>query len=282
MSQLNKAVDLSGDYRMTLPNHRDYSNTSAMSFNKNLTALGYSTIEPMATHQYSSGDGILPRSYEVGPSLQQRSLIHMEVGPEIGGNSGGEHFGYSALFGPNDFQPQIHGSNHITNRQNESRVNFRDRYEPGSTMSTTKHGIEERHREGDDTRENSRLHGNLKSSMKYSKPPCLQNTSTFGLSITGRHNTTAGAHGTNHTVHMHGDHDDLRLKLDKVAAIFLEKNKEKDAFRDTFFDTEVYDEELRARNYFKLSLDLLKYSLHSANQPKKKVEKKAGGVGMRR
>jgi hypothetical protein len=207
----------------------------------------------------------------------------MEIGPEIRGQSANDNFGYSALFGPNDFLPQSGKDNMPINHKTESRVNFRDRYEPGGTMSTGKYGIEERHREGDDTRENSRLHGNLKSSMKYSKPPCLQNTSAFAISMTGRHNTTAGLHGTNRSVAIHGDHDDLKLKLDKLSAIFLEKNKEKDAFKDTFFDAEIYDEEMKARNYFKLSLDLLKYALHSANLPKKKKEEKKGaGMGMRK
>ena len=262
---------------LVVPDHRDHINTSATAFNRNLTALGYSTIEPMAYH-HSTGDAVLHGSIGAGHMYRQNDEIHMEIGPEIRGNSGRDQFGYSALFGPNDFQPQQIRENQISNRQNNSRVNFRDRYEPGGPMSTVRHGIDERQREGDDTRDNSRQHGGLKSSMKYAKPPCLQNTSAFALSMTGRNNTTGGIIGTNKSVHMHGDHDDLKLKLDKLSTTFLEKNKGKDAFKDTFFDEEIFGEELRARNYFKLSLDLLKYALHSANQPKKKKDDKKAGA----
>ena len=178
----------------------------------------------------------------------------------------------------------VHGSRGLndtfgsTTLAQDLQIGTRDRRKPGGPMSTVRHGIDERQREGDDTRDNSRLHGGLKSSMKYAKPPCLQNTSAFALSMTGRNNTTGGIIGTNKSVHMHGDHDDLKLKLDKLSATFLEKNKEKDAFKDTFFDEEIFGEELRARNYFKLSLDLLKYALHSANQPKKKKDDKKAGA----
>lgn len=110
----------------------------------------------------------------------------------------------------------------------------------------------------------------LKSSMKYSKPPCLQNTSML-LNNSMLKNTNLSH---NRSVHVSGDHDDLKLKLDKLCEKFLEANKEKNAFKDTFFDEDIYQEILASKNYFKLSLDLMKYVLHSGNQKKKLVPKK--------
>lgn len=162
------------------------------------------------------------------------------------------------------------------------RISPRDRRIPGGTMSTNRQGLEDRPKETDDTRDQSR---HLKSSMKYNKPPCLQNTSALGISMTGRPYMSGVGFQGQGVVGSQGlvDHDDLKLKLDKLSAIFLERNREKDAFKDTFFDEESYGEEMRTRNYFKVSLDLLKYALHSANQPKKKKDdKKAGGLGVRR
>lgn len=121
----------------------------------------------------------------------------------------------------------------------------------------------------------------LKSSLKYSRPACLQSSSPQALhqSMMGRtHQSLLGAGLHNRSMRIHGDHDDLKLKLDKLTAKFLEKHKEKDSFKDTFFDDEIFAEVLDSRNYFKLSLDLLKYVLHSGNQPKKRVETKKPGA----
>ena len=121
----------------------------------------------------------------------------------------------------------------------------------------------------------------LKSSSKYSKPPILQNTSAFGLGSSGMrgHQSLGGAN--NRSMRANPDHDDLKLKLDKLVANFVTKNGEKDAFKDTFFDQEIFQEIVDSKNYFKLSLDLLKYVLHSGNQPKKKKDdgKKKAGYG---
>ena len=118
----------------------------------------------------------------------------------------------------------------------------------------------------------------LKSSLKYSKPPCLANLGG------GLNNTTlnrSGAQGLNRSVHVHQDHDDLRNKLEHLMKKFVEKHKDKDSFKDTFFDEEILQEITDSRNYFKLALDLLKYTLHSNNLPKKKKDdgKKKTGMG---
>ena len=121
----------------------------------------------------------------------------------------------------------------------------------------------------------------LKSSLKYSKPACLQSVTPHHLqqSMMGKTHQSmfaGGLHGK--SMRIHGDHDDLKLKLDKLTAKFLEKHKDKDSFKDTFFDEEIFAEVLDSKNYFKLSLDLMKYVLHSGNLPKKKVEGKKTGV----
>ena len=121
----------------------------------------------------------------------------------------------------------------------------------------------------------------LKSSSKYSKPPILQNTSALGLGSSGMRGHQSFGGANNRSMRMNPDHDDLKLKLDKLVANFLTKNGEKDAFKDTFFDQDIFKEIVNSKNYFKLSLDLLKYVLHSGNQPKKKKDdgKKKTGYG---
>src|SRR3990167_189779 len=119
--------------------------------------------------------------------------------------------------------------------------------------------------------------GNLKSSMKYSKPLILQNASIVAGTANQSRMYQSGLNGTmnaNNKTTIGGDHDDLKLKLDKLMAKFAEESKDKNAFKDTFFDTEILAEIVASKNYFKLSLDLMKYVLHSGNVPKPKVEKK--------
>ena len=117
----------------------------------------------------------------------------------------------------------------------------------------------------------------LKSSLKYSKPVCLQNMPSMHQSRLQQ--SMVGTTALNRSVRGGADPDDLNLKLDKLTAKFLDKNREKDAFKDVYFDEEIFKEILASKNYFKLSLELLKYTLHSANLPKKKVEKQAKGAG---
>ena len=122
----------------------------------------------------------------------------------------------------------------------------------------------------------------LKSSMKYSKPLILQNASVvagtanqsrmYQSGLNGTLNKTAAAIG--------GDHDDLKLKLDKLLAKFTEENKDKNAFKDTFFDQDILGEIVASKNYFKLSLDLMKYVLHTGNVAKPKVVKKKEGSSL--
>lgn len=249
--------------------------------NKNLTSFAYSTIDPVnQKEQWLSMEGSLPfgGTFTNKDSLGSKggnrpAIVTMDQGS-------GSQLGFTALFGPQDFQlpprsnpdykPVTGASVH-----NEPRVNFRDRYAQASGMDSR---IEDR--AGD---QDIRGQGGLKSSMKYSKPPCLQNTSALGMSMTGRPGASFALQNRTGQTMILGDHDDLKLKLDHLAQKFLEKHREKDAFKDTFFDEEIFAEEMKTRNYFKLSLDLLKYALHSANQPKKKKEeKKAGGFAMGR
>ena len=138
---------------------------------------------------------------------------------------------------------------------------------------------DDRHADADLSHRDGRNQSGLKSSLKYSKPPCLQNTSALGLSMTGKNQMSMVA-PNNRTMLLGGDHDDLKLKLDRLCHKFLEKNKDKDAFKDTFFDEEIFAEELRAKNYFKLSLDLMKYVLHTGNVAKPKVVKKKEGSSL--
>ena len=123
----------------------------------------------------------------------------------------------------------------------------------------------------------------VKSSMKYSKPAILQGGSPAGANLGGsfvRANQSTG-HALNRSVRIHHDHDDLQLKLEKLTEKFLAAHKEKDAFKDTFYDEEIFREIKDGKNYFKLSLDLMKYVLHSGNQPKrKKEETKKTGVNI--
>jgi hypothetical protein len=171
-----------------------------------------------------------------------------------------------------------------------SRVNFQDRTALRNQMDP-RASSEEHYRVAFNNEQSRNSSANkdglrqttaiLKSSSKYSKPPILQNTSALGLGSSGMraHQSFGGAN--NRSMRMNPDHDDLKLKLDKLVANFLAKNGEKDSFKDTFFDQEIFQEIVDSKNYFKLSLDLLKYVLHSGNQPKKKKDdgKKKTGYG---
>jgi hypothetical protein len=173
---------------------------------------------------------------------------------------------------------------------NPSRVNFQDRTALRNQMDP-RTSSEEYYRVGinNDQSRNSSANKDglrqttniLKSSSKYSKPPILQNTSAFGLGSSGMRGQQSFGGANNRSMRANPDHDDLKLKLDKLVANFVTKNGEKDAFKDTFFDQEIFQEIVDSKNYFKLSLDLLKYVLHSGNQPKKKKDdgKKKAGYG---
>ena len=257
-------------------------NLNSSTNNRNMVTLGYSSIDPIMQRDYASSlGGTIPiagtfstKDYQY---MERAGRNHVPQDQEIG-----SPFNYTGLFGPADFNQSISPvniQNSSASPQIDSKVNFRDRYTQGATHMDTRG--DERYQDAELSHREGRNQGGLKSSMKYSKPPCLQNTSALGMSMTGKQHMSLAAIN-NRTVHVHGDHDDLRLKLEKLSQKFLDKHKEKDAFRDTFFDEEIYGEELKARNYFKVSLDLLKYALHSANQPKKKAvdAKKAGGLSL--
>lgn len=266
---------------------KDYGNMSGTMQNRNLSTLGYSTIEPITQKEYLSLEGTFP----IPGTFTSKDFQYIDTAARSLSHRGnfdqGSQMGFTGLFGPQDFQQPQPGTSNPDYKQvtaasnhNDHRINFRDRYTQAGNMNMDSR-YEERNPEADLSHREGRNQSNLKSSMKYSKPPCLQNTSALGLSMTGKAHMSMVA--PNRTMLGHGDHDDLKLKLERLSQKFLEKNKEKDAFKDTFFDEEIFGEELRAKNYFKLSLDLLKYALHSANQPKKKVEKKAGSsMGVRR
>lgn len=227
---------------------------------------GLSTIQPLLSRdQPGSGEFTL----SLPGTLAVRDFHNAEnlaVSTKAGQDRGSQ-LGFTAMFGPQDFQHPATANldyNQVTgaSNHNEHRVNFGDRYTQATHMDSR---YDDRQGEAD-----YRTQGGLKSSMKYSKPPCLQNTSVMGLSVTGKPLGTT-LHQTRIAMPGGGDHDDLRLKLERLAAKFLEKHGAKDAFKDTFIDAEIFDEELNSQNYFKLSLDLLKYAVHSANQPKKRA-----------
>lgn len=105
-----------------------------------------------------------------------------------------------------------------------------------------------------------------KNSGKYSKPQYLVGDP---LNTTGR---TAALRGG-----LMDDHNDHQMKLDKLSAKFLEVNREKDAFKDTFFDEEIFGEILKSKQFFKLALSLMKYTMHSTNtRAKKQLAAKKG------
>lgn len=55
-------------------------------------------------------------------------------------------------------------------------------------------------------------------------------------------------------------------KLDKLCDKFLKEQKESAAFKDTFFDKEIFIGVKCSRNYQYLSEQLLTYILHSSNK----------------
>ena len=263
-------------------NIQDFQHHSNNLQNRNMSTLAYSTIDPIAQKEYlSSIEGAFPLG---GTFLSRDNLAFASSLPRShqANLEQGSQLGYTGLFGPQDFlHPGAPNQEYkpltSTGNHKEHRVNFRDRYTQGGTYMDTRH--DDRHADADLSHRDGRNQSGLKSSLKYSKPPCLQNTSALGLSMTGKNQMSMVA-PNNRTMLLGGDHDDLKLKLDRLCHKFLEKNKDKDAFKDTFFDEEIFAEELRAKNYFKLSLDLLKFALHSANQPKKKKEEKKAGYSL--
>ena len=286
MGHLNSQVNPTQRGHEASYGSRDFANMSGTMQNRNMSTLGYSTIEPIAQKEYLSLEGTFP----IPGTFTSKDFQHIDTAARSHSQRAnfdqGSQMGFTGLFGPQDFQQPQPGTSNLDYKQltaasnhNEHRVNFRDRYTQAGTMDTR---YDDRINEADLSHRDGRNQSNLKSSMKYSKPPCLQNTSAMGLSMTGKAHASMVA--PNRTALGYGDHDDLKLKLERLAQKFLEKNKEKDGFKDTFFDEEIFDEELKARNYFKLSLDLLKYALHSANLPKKKKEEKKAGssLGVRR
>lgn len=184
-----------------------------------------------------------------------------------------EKFGISAISGPGGIQEyretfgqtqrsQSNRAGSVTGRSQNMRVSFQfDPNDPNASRNDLNAST------------NS---GRLKNSMKYSKPACLQNQQPriLGGSFLGRTNQSL-LNATSNTV---GglpieDHNDNKLKLKALSKKFLDVNKEKNPFKDTFLDEEIFNEILASKNYFKLSLELLKYTLHSGNN-RTKVSKK--------
>ena len=73
--------------------------------------------------------------------------------------------------------------------------------------------------------------------------------------------------------------DDIN-KYNKLESAFKGKFKENNAFIDTFTDEKIYDKTPNSEDYLRISVDLLKYIMHTSNRPKKVVEKKKPGMGM--
>ena len=73
--------------------------------------------------------------------------------------------------------------------------------------------------------------------------------------------------------------DDIH-KYHKLIDAFQAKFKGNSAFNDTFIDEEVYRKTLESEDYLRISVDLLKYIMHSTNI-KKKVEPEKKGSGLR-
>lgn len=190
----------------------------------------------------------------------------------------------------NRYQESITHQQRFDKSGNSNRLNFQERntqpYDMNNRTSSEEQyrvgpgGSPDMDRPSSANRDGFRQTGSvLKSSSKYSKPPILQ-TAALGNSTYKAHQSIGGIGMNSRSMRYNPDHDDLRLKLEKLVGKFVEKNGEKDSFRDTFFDQEIFKEIVDSKNYFKLSLDLLKYVLHSGNQAKKKAPaKKAGGLG---
>ena len=79
---------------------------------------------------------------------------------------------------------------------------------------------------------------------------------------------------------LHGE-DDIN-KYNKLVAAFREKYRENNGFNDTFIDEEVYMKTMQSEDYLRISVDLLKYIMHTSFNVKKKDDGKKPGVGVGR
>ena len=73
--------------------------------------------------------------------------------------------------------------------------------------------------------------------------------------------------------------DDIN-KYHKLVKAFEDKFKENNAFTDTFIDPEVFRKTMNSEDYLRVSVDLLKYIMHTSFNAKKPVDKKKPGGGM--
>src|SRR3990167_288213 len=94
----------------------------------------------------------------------------------------------------------------------------------------------------------------------------------------GRTNAHSQA-GEDESLDVFQGEDDIH-KYNKLVDAFQAKFKENSAFKDTFVDEEVYRKTLQSEDYLRISVDLLKYIMHSTNT-KKKVEATKKGTGSR-
>ena len=98
-------------------------------------------------------------------------------------------------------------------------------------------------------------HRSMRRSAKYSNPLAAG-------SEAAHHNQTIGGTAIMATSSMAESKEEmLMILLEK----FKGKHGEKDAFKDTFYDIESLNEIVNSKNYFKLSLHLLKHVLHTSN-----------------
>lgn len=79
--------------------------------------------------------------------------------------------------------------------------------------------------------------------------------------------------------------DDIH-KFRKLVEAFRLKFGENNAFQDTFIDSQIYEKTMNSEDYLRISVDLMKYILHSSFNLKKKEDQKSkskvyGGMGLK-
>ncbi len=239
--------------------------------------------------EYSTSGAFSPIDFALSGPVRGEAHIDFAQTGRSDSHGGFTHlFNNSPILSPTD----VH-HNHRKPIDHHENADQRDRYAHGgpnvavqprnqqySVDSALRSQSQNNNRETMSQREDYHQHQPLKSSLKYSKPACLQSSAhgNLGTSVLGRTHQSMTMNNRSMR-NFNSEQEDLHLRLDKLTKKFIEKHKDKDSFKDTYFDEEIFQEVLDSKNYFKFSLDMLKYILHTANQPKKKVETKKPATG---